>query len=75
MTGRNAAITMSSVLSWIVANYHLCLDTHSAYPLRLKQRDSHTYIANPTTFISQHDSESVRNIFYLLKEKRKCSNS
>lgn len=48
MPGQNAAITMSSVLSWIVTNYHPCYGTHSAYPLHLKQRDSHTFIGNPT---------------------------
>lgn len=42
MTGQNAAITMS-VLSRIVTNYHLCYDTHSAYPLHLKQRFTPVY--------------------------------
>lgn len=51
MPGQNVAITTSSVLSWIVTNYHPCYDTHSAYPLHLKQRDSHTFIGSPTAYL------------------------
>lgn len=51
MTEQNAAITMSSALSWIVTNYHPRYDTPSAYPLNLKQRDSHTFIGNPTAYL------------------------
>lgn len=51
MTGQNVAITMSSVLSWILTNYHPCYNAHSAYPLHIKQRDSHMFTGNPTAYL------------------------